>query len=671
MKVRLQFRLILFLSLLLAACAPAAAPTAESPTASAIAPTGSTSTAAPAAQGAFPVTIEHKFGVTTISDEPKRVLSLGFNDQDPILAMGVTPVGVRYWFGDQPNGVWPWATPFIQGDPPVLLTMPYGELNYEVIAALKPDLIIGVSAGFTEQEYATLSEIAPTIAQSDEYVDFGVPWQEQTLVIGRALGKEALAQEKVAEMEARFASVRAQYPGFAGKTAVIAAPAPDGQFYFSGEQHERMRFLTSLGFVLPPELAEIAGDAFYGTISGERLDLFDVDVLIWTVNAEERQAIEANPVYQSLEVAQEGRVIWLDSSGKHDLAGPALVFSSVLSLPIAFEQLTPRLADALGLEPVSAAASTCGVGSRLFDHELLATDPICIPENPERIIALDVASVELTLMTNKTLLATSGWLLRELPVMLPQFADKVATVEDVGYPANLEKVLALKPDLILAVGGTGAGETIDVDQALGIAPVVIADPVIYNDWKLGAQFWTEVLNVPDLYTEMKANYDARVAELRAALGDPGALKVSVVAASTYGISLWMPDTPPGAILADVGFSRPEAQSLVGDAARARYGSTQYILISEERLELADGDVIFYFTYASADAETAAKEAAFIKSLQEKPLWQALNAVRDGQAFFVPGYWWRSQTYLLANKVIDDLFTYLTDTSAVTPVLDGQ
>jgi iron complex transport system substrate-binding protein len=273
-------------------------------------------------------------------------------------------------------------------------------------------------------------------------------------------------------------------------------------------------------------------------------------------------------------------------------------------------------------------------------------------------------------MTNKTLLATSGWLLRELPVMLPQFADRLTSVEDVGYPASLEKVLALKPDLILAVGGTSAGETIDVDQALAIAPVVVADPVIYNDWKLGAQFWSEALNVPNLYVEMKANYDVRVAELRAALGDPSALKVSVMAVSTYGISLWMPDTPPGAILADVGLSRPEAQSLVGDAAKERYGASQYISISEERLDLADGDVIFYFTYASADPETTAKETAFIKSLEEKPLWRALNAVKNGRSYFVPGYWWRSQTYLLANKVIDDLFTYLAGAAAATPVLSG-
>ena len=44
---------------------------------------------------AFPVSIEHKFGTTTVEQPPKRVVTVGFNDQDFALALGVTPVGVR------------------------------------------------------------------------------------------------------------------------------------------------------------------------------------------------------------------------------------------------------------------------------------------------------------------------------------------------------------------------------------------------------------------------------------------------------------------------------------------------------------------------------------------------------------------------------------------------
>ncbi|OAN48583.1 ABC transporter substrate-binding protein [Chloroflexus islandicus] len=321
------------------------------------------------------------------------------------------------------------------------------------------------------------------------------------------------------------------------------------------------------------------------------------------------------------------------------------------------------------VSPLVASTGNCSAAQRLFEHELLEGDPVCIPSDPQRIIALDMASVEMTLLAGKTLLATSGWILSELPLLHPPFAKLLAAVEDVGYPANLEKVALLKPDLILAVGGTTAGDSIDADQARQIAPLVFADPVIYNDWKLGMRLWADVLGMSDWYDAMAANYQTRIGELRAALGTTIDREISVLSVSSYGISLWMPDTPPGAILSDVGLERPEAQNLIGEAATARYRTSQYIPISTERLDLADGDAIFYFTYASRDPEIASKERNAITMLEQQPVWQSLKAVRAGQAFLVPEYWWRSQTYLLANKVLDDLFLHLANTKASTPVIE--
>lgn len=314
-----------------------------------------------------------------------------------------------------------------------------------------------------------------------------------------------------------------------------------------------------------------------------------------------------------------------------------------------------------------ALAQPCAEGFRLFDHEYLATEPVCIPENPQRVLALDMASVELMLFTDKDIVGTAGWLLNELPVMLPELADALAEVTDVGYPANLETVLLAEPDLILAFD-----DTIDTAAAADIAPVVTPDRALYNDWKLGVQFWSEVLNVQDLYREMEANYDARVAELQEALGESRSeLEISVVGASSYGAYLWLEDTPPGNILADVGLGRPESQALSGEAAEARYGDALYVQISDETLDLADGDAIFVFSYATADPETLATETAATEAFRQNPLWQRLSAVRAGRDYYVGGHWWRSQTYLLANKVLDDLFVHLVGRPAETPALEPQ
>ena len=103
-----------------------------------------------------------------------------------------------------------------------------------------------------------------------------------------------------------------------------------------------------------------------------------------------------------------------------------------------------------------------------FDHELLTTEPVCIPENPERVLALDMASAGITLLTGKNLVGSSGWILGEYPVLEPRFAERLAEVTDVGYPADLETTLSLEPDLILAVGSTAVGGSIDAGRAMSL-----------------------------------------------------------------------------------------------------------------------------------------------------------------------------------------------------------
>jgi ABC-type Fe3+-hydroxamate transport system substrate-binding protein len=53
----------------------------------------------PQTNDSFPVSIEHKFGTTTVEQPPERVVTVGVNDQDFALALGVTPVGVRQFQG--------------------------------------------------------------------------------------------------------------------------------------------------------------------------------------------------------------------------------------------------------------------------------------------------------------------------------------------------------------------------------------------------------------------------------------------------------------------------------------------------------------------------------------------------------------------------------------------
>lgn len=302
---------------------------------------------------AFPVSIEHKFGSTEIPERPDRVLSLGYQEHDAIFALGVTPIAMRYWYGDESDVIFPWAEDEAGDADPEILNMPSGELNYEKIAALQPDLILGVYSGITSREYELLSQIAPTVAQTDEYIDFGVPWQVQTRTVGRALGREQQAEDLVAEVEAQFAAVRTAHPEWEGQTVAVAVLAGDGQFSTFASEDPRSRFFTSLGFQVPAQIDELAGDRFYVDVSAERIGLFDTDLLVWDqlqYLPNGRTTIEANRLVQQLEATQQGRTIFLEG----DLEN-AFAFSTVLSLPFLLDGVMPMMEAATDGDPATTS----------------------------------------------------------------------------------------------------------------------------------------------------------------------------------------------------------------------------------------------------------------------------------------------------------------------------
>lgn len=295
--------------------------------------------------GAFPVTVEHKFGTTTIASEPKRIVTVGLTDQDAVLALGKVPVGTTDWLGGYAGAIGPWATGKLGGAAaPTMLTDTGTGPQVEKIAALAPDLILALYAGLTKEQYETLSKLAPVVAQPKGYIDYGVPWQQQTETIAKALGKEAEGRKLVEDVEATFTAAKKEHPEFAEADVVVAAPY-EGFFVYSS-QDSRSRTLTSLGFKLPADLDKIIGDRFGVSISKERSDLLDRDAIVWTVPdvAKDPDTLHRDGVYKDLKVAKQSREVFIGESTDY---GKAFSFVTVLSLPYVLERLVPQLSAAV------------------------------------------------------------------------------------------------------------------------------------------------------------------------------------------------------------------------------------------------------------------------------------------------------------------------------------
>lgn len=296
----------------------------------------------------FPVTITHALGETIVPSMPRRIATVGWCDEDSLLALGVLPVGmVRR--GMFESGIAPWCEEKLGGVRPVLLEG--GLSNYERLLSLEPDLIINVFSDMDTSAYRRLSAIAPTIGYTSG--PWRADWREQTLQIGKALGKATAAEDLIVQTASFLADLARQYSDLAGRSFTFGTYFPGSAsmvVYLPGET--RVDWLLDLGMRVSPGIAELAEQNPGKTsldVSLEQLDRVEADILIMWYDGGARNAMETQPLFQLFRPVATGAYAVFDD--------PVSIWSaswpSVLAIPYGFPKLLPRLAQAAKAAPAS------------------------------------------------------------------------------------------------------------------------------------------------------------------------------------------------------------------------------------------------------------------------------------------------------------------------------
>ena len=177
---------------------------------------------AAASAGAFPATVTHKFGETVVPEEPKRVVSVGVTEQDVLLQLGVVPgrrhgvvrraarrhlaVGARPARRRAPRGA-----------------QPADGFEFEKIAALKPDLIVGTNAGMTEEGLrAALGDRADDHQRRGRRPTSSRRGRTRCCRSPAAWAARPTASRSSTTLEAAYAEVAAEHPDWADKTATFS-----------------------------------------------------------------------------------------------------------------------------------------------------------------------------------------------------------------------------------------------------------------------------------------------------------------------------------------------------------------------------------------------------------------------------------------------------------------
>jgi iron complex transport system substrate-binding protein len=309
--------------------------------------------AASSSSSQFPVTIEHVYGTTTIEQQPTRVATVSWVNDDVAIALGVVPVGVpkNEWGGNE-QGSTPWkdaaleelGAGFGSDKAPVQYSEADG-INFTEIAKLTPDVILAAYSGLTEEDYKKLTEIAPVVAHPE--LAYGTSWQDSTSIIGKALGKDAEAAKLVSDTEATIKEKVAEYPQIAGKSFIYGNLEPasaEGVNVYTANDN-RPRFLSEIGMKLAPVVEENSKDSkeFFIPWSAEKANELESDIFVtWVPDAATTDTIKSDPLLGQIPAIKNGALV-ADSDNTLTLSISA---SSPLSLPWSLDTFLPQLATA-------------------------------------------------------------------------------------------------------------------------------------------------------------------------------------------------------------------------------------------------------------------------------------------------------------------------------------
>lgn len=304
---------------------------------------------------AFPVTVQHAFGETTIEAAPQRVATVGWGNHEVPLALGIAPVGMSKvtWGDDDGNGILPWVEDKLTelgAETPVLFDETDG-IPYEQVAETKPDVILASYSGLTQEDYDTLSKIAPVVAYPTQ------PWttsmEDMVTMNAKALGKEDDGKELLAALDKEVSSTLDSYPDLKDKkvlfTSFGGASDPSKVGFYTTED-PRMGFLANHGLAVPQVVKDNTegADSFWVEVSAEQPELFeDVDLFVSysqggaEADAQALKDMQKDPLLSKIPAIKTGHVAWLPE-------GPlgAASNESPLSIPATIDDYFSLLNDA-------------------------------------------------------------------------------------------------------------------------------------------------------------------------------------------------------------------------------------------------------------------------------------------------------------------------------------
>uniref|UniRef100_B8HX76 Periplasmic binding protein n=1 Tax=Cyanothece sp. (strain PCC 7425 / ATCC 29141) TaxID=395961 RepID=B8HX76_CYAP4 len=297
--------------------------------------------------------------------------------------------------------------------------------------------------------------------------------------------------------------------------------------------------------------------------------------------------------------------------------------------------------QSIQIQRSAVLASEC----RTVRHELGES---CIPYRPQRVVVMDQESLEILVALGfKPIAATTANRVGNKAPILQNRVDftEIVDLGKEGNP-NLEKIVQLKPDLIL-------GMFINPQIYPLLSQIAPTASIEYSqtNWKKTLLLFADMLDQRPKASELLSAFQQRIELIQARLAEQTS-KLKISAMRFYTDASLTQFLNQNSFTINVleelkTISIPEKQRQEIQVPNSDWG---YVNVSLERIDLLDADAMFV-------ALDPGSEDSF-KLYVTSPLWQTLDVVQQKRVYTVDSGYWIFGNILSANAILDDLCKYL-------------
>lgn len=300
------------------------------------------------AEQAYPIIIDHALGQTVILKRPERIATVAWANHETPLALGKVPVGfARTDFGDDDgDGVLPWVEKKLGelgATTPVLFDEGDG-IDFEAVAAVKPDVILASYSALSQADYDILSQIAPVVAYPD--APWSTDWRQMIELSSKGIGMAAEGSALIRDLEMKIKSAADSRPEIVGKSAMFITHIDEtnlSQVNFYTANDARLKFLGDLGMRQPNSVLRSTPVGKYSaSVSAENVDTFsDVDIVVTYGSDKLLNALRSSPMLSKMPAISNNSIVVLGNNPVAAGANP-----TPLSIPYILDAYVDRLAEA-------------------------------------------------------------------------------------------------------------------------------------------------------------------------------------------------------------------------------------------------------------------------------------------------------------------------------------